>query len=132
MANDWLTDIVLVNENRDEAAAGDVRVFRSADAACSCLEHWWVENAEGFAFTAAGERLTLGVDERERVIVVDRQPTPNGQEIVRGWLQAYAAAVLEARRVKAGRGKLELARFEERGQLPSSIEGLIAYVGLEG
>jgi len=132
MANDWLADIVLLNDNPDEATAGDVSVFRSAGAACSCLEHWWVENGEGFAFAANGERLILGVDEKERVFVVDRQPTPDGHEIVRGWLQSYAGAVLKARRTKAARGKLALAPFEERGQLPSSIEGLLAYVGLEG
>src|SRR4051794_25595672 len=101
MAGDWLGNIVVVNENRDEAAAGDVSVFRSADDACRHLEHWWVENGEGFALTASGERLTLGVDEKDRVVVVDRQATPDGQAIVRGWLQAYAAAVLEARRAKA-------------------------------
>ena len=131
MADDWLTDIVVLNENRDEATAGDVSVFRSADDACGWLEHWWVENGEGFAFTATGERLTLGVDERDRVIVVDRQATPHGPEIVHGWLQAYATAVLEARRVKAARGKLDLTPSEVLGQLPTSIEGLVAYVGFD-
>ena len=131
MADKWLSDIVVVNENHEEATAGDVSVFRSADDACSHLEHWWVQNGEGFAYTASGERLTLDVDGRDRVIVVDRQAAPHGPSIVRGWLHAYAAAVLEARRVKAARGKLALAPSEKMGQLPSSIEGLIAYVGFE-
>ena len=49
MAEDWLSDIVVVNESRDETTAGDVSVYRSADEACRSLEHWWVENGEGFA-----------------------------------------------------------------------------------
>jgi hypothetical protein len=130
MANDWLTDIVVVNESRDEAIAGDISVFRSAGEACSWLEHWWVENGEGFAFTAAGVRLALGVDERNtRVIVTGQQAVPNGGQVVEGWLRASASAVLEARRTKAGKGKAVLSPSEERGQLPTSVEGLIAYVG---
>lgn len=129
MENDWLTDIVVVNESRDEATTGDISVFRSAGEACMWLEHWWVENAEGFAFTAAGVRLALGVDERNsRVIVTGQQAVPNGAEVVKGWLRSYASAVLDARRTKAGKGKAALSPSEERGQLPTSVEGLIAYV----
>jgi hypothetical protein len=129
MANDWLADIVVVNESRDEATAGDVSVFRSAGEACSWLEHWWVENGQGFAFTAAGDRLMLGVDDKDRVIVTSQQDTPGGAEVVLGWLRAYAVAVLDARRAKAEKGKATLSRSEEREQLPTSVEGLIAYVG---
>jgi hypothetical protein len=131
MTNDWLADIVVVNENRHEATAGDISVFRSAGEACSWLEHWWVENGEGFAFTAAGDRLTLGVDDKDRVIVAGQQDTPGGTEIVLGWLRAYAAAVLDARRALAKKGKVTLSRPEEQGLLPESVEGLIAYVGFE-
>lgn len=128
--DDWLADIVVLNETRDEARAGDVSVFRSAGEACAYLEHWWVENGEGFAFTAAGHRLTLGVDASDSVIVVGRDDaTPSGVEVVRDWLRAYAAAVLEARRAKARIGKTTLGGFEQSGQLPESTEGLIAYVG---
>jgi hypothetical protein len=129
MTNDWLADIVVVNESRDETTAGDVSIYRSAGEACSSLEHWWVENREGFAFTAKGDRLTLGVDEKNRVIVTSQQIAPGGTEVVLGWLRAYAAAVLDARRTMAGKGKAALSRSEERDQLPISIEGLIAYVG---
>lgn len=59
MGNGWLADIVVVNENRDEATVGDVSVYRSVGEACRALEHWWVENGEGFAFTASGDRLVL-------------------------------------------------------------------------
>ena len=95
------------------------------------MEHGWVENGEGFAFTAAGDRLTLGVDENGRVVVTSRQHANGGPEIVSGWLRAHAAAVLDARRGRAKRGKATLSRFEEQGQLPTSVEELIAYAGFE-
>ena len=123
-----LADIVIVNENKDEASAGDVSVFRSASEACAWLEHWWVEDGEGFAFTATGDRLTLGVDD-EAVVVIGRQATPDGPAIVREWLRASALAVLEARRAKARKGRATLSRVEEQGLLPTSVEELIAYVG---
>ena len=53
-----LAEIVIVNENGDEATADEVTVFRNAEAACGWLEHWWVENGQGSAYTASGERLT--------------------------------------------------------------------------
>ena len=69
--------------------------------------------------------------EKQRVIVTGQQDAPGGTEVVMGWLRAYAAAVLDARRTKAEKGKATLSRSEERGQLPTSVEGLIAYVGFE-
>ena len=57
MRQDWLADVVIVNESRDEAAVGDLSVFRSVGEACAKLEPWWVQDREGFAYTAAGERL---------------------------------------------------------------------------
>ena len=115
MASNWLDDIVVVNESRDEVTAGDVSVFRSAGEACNRLEHRWVDNGEGFAFTATGERLTLGVDEKNQVTVTGRQLAPEGTEVVLGWLRAYAATVLDTRRAKATKGNVKLSRSEERG-----------------
>jgi hypothetical protein len=85
-----------------------------------------VENGDGFAFTATGERLTLGVY-GDAVIVLDRQADPHGPEIVHRWLSAHAAAVLEARRAKARKGGLTLSTLEEMGLLPTAIEALIGY-----
>ncbi len=132
MTSDWLADIIIVNESGDERRPGDVMVFRSAGEMSGYLEHWWVEEGYGFAFTAAGERLTLGVDGEERVVVADRQVVPEGEKIVLGWLRASAAARLDARRAKAAKRKAVLGASEMRGQLPASIEGLIAYVGFDG
>ena len=132
MAHDWLTDIVVVNENASEPAAGDVSIFRSEGDACQWLEHWWVESGEGFAFTAVGDRVLLEVESNRRVRAAGREPTAGGKEIVLQWLRARAASVLAARRAKAARGSAALAPFEERGELPASVEGLIAYVGFDG
>src|SRR4051812_20566507 len=127
-----LAEIVVVNENRDETTAGDVTIFQSADAACGWLEHWWVEDGEGSAFTASGERLRLGVDDRDRVVVVGREATPDGATLVHNWLRAAATSVLEAPRVKAPRGKVILSSNEQEGRLPASVEELVAYVGFTG
>ena len=129
MRDSWLDDIVVVNESRAEAVPGDVSVYRSAGEACRALEHWWVENAEGFAFTAAGDRLSLGVAGGDTVVVASQEPAVSGSDIVRRWLRGYAKAVLDARQAKALEGKVVLSRLEDLGQLPSSVEGLIAYVG---
>ncbi|WP_126174524.1 hypothetical protein [Altericroceibacterium xinjiangense] len=131
MAEDWRADIILVNESADETTPGDVSVFRSLGEACRWLEPWWVENHEGFAFTATGARLTLGMDSNNSVIVVRQEHVPHGPKIVLGWLCACATAVLDARRSKAERGKAVLSRSEEQGQLPLTTEGLIAYVGFQ-
>jgi len=129
MTDAWLDDVVIVNESRDERQAGDVSIFRNAMEACGWLEHWWVENGEGFAFTAAGDRLMLAADNNDRVYVADRQEVADGSEIVRGWLLATATALLETRRAKVGKGKLHFGAAEKNGELPASIEGLIAYLG---
>lgn len=127
-----LAEIVVVNESRDESTAGDVTIFRNAKAACSWLEHWWVAEAQGSAFTASGDRLILGVDERNAVVVTGREATQEGATLVQNWLRTAATAVLEARRAKAARGKRTLSAFEREGRLPISIEELITYVGFTG
>jgi len=124
----WLFDIVVVNESDDEATAGDVSVFRSAGEACRYLESWWVTENLGVAFTAAGERLSLGI-QGEAVVVLERNETPGGEAIVQKWLRHSAAAVLGARKTKAAKFKAALGKCEEQGMLPDSIEGLIAYIG---
>lgn len=128
----WLADVVLVNESHDVRAPGDVLLFRSAGEACRYLEGWWVEDEEGFVFTAAGERLDLGVDNSGDVVVERREPCADGETIVLGWLRASAAARLATRRSRAARGRAVLSAAEERGDLPGTVEGLIAYIGFTG
>jgi len=127
----WLNDIVLINESNDESVAGDVGIFRSVGEACRYLEDWWVRDQEGFAFTASGERLVLAVHASNRVVVNRREVCTNGQTVVQNWLKHSAASVLAARTIRSTKGKVALAPFEESGQLPDTVEGLIAYVGFD-
>ncbi|MBK8157416.1 MAG: hypothetical protein IPK59_00905 [Rhodospirillaceae bacterium] len=120
-----------MNESRDVSSAGAVSVFRSAGEACRYLEHWWVENSEGFAFSATGHHLVLGVDSNGSVIVTATEPHADGGAIVLSWLSALAESVLEARRVRATQGKSILGIHDESGRLPRTIEGLVAYVGFD-
>jgi hypothetical protein len=124
----WLHDIILVNDGPKTLEPGDVSVFRSAGDACSYLEPWWVEERHGMAFNAFGEKVSLGTDD-SRVVVKGYQRHPDGEEIVLCWLNYSARAILEARLHKAAKGKLRLGEAETKGVLPTSVEGLVAYVG---
>ncbi|WP_133175354.1 hypothetical protein [Sphingomonas oleivorans] len=126
---DWLEDVVIVNESPDERVVGDVSLFRNAGDACRRLEQWWVEDQEGFAFTASGARLILAVDASNNVVVERREACADGTDIIKGWLRSSANAMLEARRQRARQGKINLGEAETRGVLPGTIEGLIAYLG---
>lgn len=128
MTDNWLSEIVVVNESSDEAVAGDVVIFRHAGDACAWLEHWWVEDKEGFAITAAGHRIVLGVGAKRDVIIAGMEEVPTGSDVVRSWLQSVASGVLEERTRKAKKGKLRLSPSEAHSQLPTSAEGLIAYI----
>ncbi|MFN4041340.1 MAG: hypothetical protein ACK4I0_06730 [Brevundimonas sp.] len=128
MTDNWLSEIVVVNESPDETVAGDVSIFRHAGDACAHLEYWWVEDKEGFAMTAAGHRVELGVGAKRDVIIVGMEEVPTGTEVVRSWLHSVATHVLEKRSHKAKRGKLRLSPSEAQGHLPASSEALIAYI----
>lgn len=129
--NGWLSDVVVLNESSDMRVAGDVTLFRSAGEACTWIEPWWVANQEGFAFTAAGERLVLEVTPEQNVRVERREPHPDGEAIVLDWLRSNALHLLETRKARAEKGHLGPGGFEERGELPDTIEGLIAYIGFQ-
>lgn len=121
--------VVVLNESRDIRRPGDVSVFRDTDAMCRWLEPWWVEDGEGFALSAAGERILLGV-EGARVVVTGREPLADGPEIVRAWLADAAAAAMRARRERTA-GSMPLGRrsLTAEGAPPATIGGLIAYLG---
>lgn len=126
-----LADVVIVNESPADDLPGAVSVFRSEGEACQYLEYWWVQNGEGFAFTATGVQLILDAEEFGQVFVRDRVLRPDGTEIVLRCLEATARHMLDVRREKAAKRKVILAGFEERGDLPGSIAGLIAYIGFD-
>lgn len=125
----WLDEVIVVNESKDERTPGDVSIYRSEGDAFTHLEAWWVENAEGFVFTASGVRLILGVGLSGEVIVARREADPEGPDIVLGWLRALAQVTLEARNRVAQNGKAILSQAEEQGALPTTLEGLLAYIG---
>ena len=128
MTDQWLSEIVVVNETCDEAVAGDVSIFRHAGDACAHLEPWWVEDREGFAITAAGHRIELGVGAKRDVIIAGIEEVPTGTDVVRAWLYSLASVLLAERTRKAENGKLRLSPSEAHGRLPTSSEGLIAYI----
>lgn len=128
MADKWLSEIVVVNESSGEAVAGDVSIFRHAGDACAHLEYWWVEDKEGFTITAAGHRIELGVGSQREVIIAGMEEVPTGSDVVRSWLHSIANGVLEERTRRAKKGKLRLSPSEAHGDLPTSPEGLIAYI----
>lgn len=129
-APNWLDEVVVLNESKDENSPGDVSIHRSEGDALAGLEDWWVENSEGFAFTASGVRLVLAVGPSGGVFVERREACPEGAAIVLGWLQALGRTTLEARHRVAREGKAVLTGAEEEGVLPETAEGLIAYIGL--
>ena len=45
----WLRDVIVVNESSEIEKPSDANIFRNGESACRYLEHWWVENEEGFA-----------------------------------------------------------------------------------
>jgi hypothetical protein len=128
-ALNWLDEVVVLNESKWENVPGDVSVHRSEGDAFNAIEAWWVENSEGFAFSATGVRLRLGVGPSGEVIVVRREDCPEGADIVRGWLQALAQTTLEARNRVAENGRAVLSQAEEERALPTTTEGLLAYIG---
>lgn len=131
MTDNWLSEIVVLNESHDEAVVGDVSIFRHADDACAYLEDWWVEDKEGFAITAAGHRIRLGIGAKRDVVIVDTEQAPTGADVVQTWLHSLADSVLAARTHEANKGKMRLSPSELRGQLPSSTAGLIAYISMK-
>lgn len=129
MADFDLQHVIVVNESRRESVAGDVELFRNAEEACGYLEHWWVEDGEGFALTGVGHRVVLGVDGSRRVVVERIEPQVDGPALVRRWLRSAAQSVLEARQFRAQKKRATLSDMEMRGEIPATIEELVAYIG---
>ena len=128
-ALNWLDEVVILNESKDENVPGDISLYRSEGDALNDIEAWWVEDSEGFAFSATGVRLVLGVAPSGEVIVVRREECSEGPAIVLGWLKALAQSTLESRNRVARKGWAILSCAEEERALPTSVEGLLAYIG---
>lgn len=50
----WLDEVIIVNDSKEERVAGDVSVYRSEGDALGHMEAWAVADSEVHAFTANG------------------------------------------------------------------------------
>lgn len=130
MDDKWLAQVVVVNDNTDISVGGDVSIFRNGMEACTHLEPWWVEAGEGLALTGTGERVVFGID-GPRVVIVRCEPYGEGMALLNNWLRHAAIGVLATRMKRARTNRAALTADEARGEVPRSIEGLIAYVGFQ-
>ncbi|MDX6806284.1 hypothetical protein SCD90_09420 [Terrihabitans sp. PJ23] len=120
-----------MNESSEEQTPGDVSVFRSIGGAMQWLEPWWFAEGHGTILTASGERLSMRESPRGYVELDRCEPDAEGERLVREWLHHKAKAILQVRRERAVKGRAILASHEKSGLLPSTVEGLIAYVGFD-
>lgn len=129
----WLDEVVILNDSDgtsiEESMPGDVSMYRSEGDALRALEPWAVKDSQIFAFNAAGKRLVLGLGSAGQVIVVRREDCSDGSEIVLKLLTSLAQTTVDARVRIAQKGKVVLSGYEQDGALPTTIEGLIAYIG---
>jgi hypothetical protein len=124
----WLDDVIVVNENCDPLVAGDVQIYRNEGDVGRQLEHWYVGDVEHLALTRTGQKAALGL--RDKLVVVERlESFPAGPALLNRWLEATAQHLLSVRTERAQKGKAQLGTLEARGVLPTTTEGLIAYIG---
>ena len=131
----WLHDVVIYNESDEYAAPGDISVHRNVAEMCVGLEAWMVEGGGiGFALNGLGHRIDLEMEGDTAIGHVRRdEPDP---DMVKIWLRHMALAILETRRHRAKKHWLwgtrdRLGPQEERGVLPETVEGLLAYIHLK-
>lgn len=131
--SNWLNEVVIINDSDgasiEESMPGDVSIYRSEGDAIRYLEPWAVEQSQIFAFNAVGQRLVLGLGAAGQVIIVRREDCSDGPDIVLKWLRSLTQTTLNARVRFAQNGRVVLGGYEEVGALPTTIEGLIAYIG---
>jgi hypothetical protein len=124
----WLDDVIIVNESSDPEIAGDVQIYRNEGDVGRQLEHWYVSDVEHLALTGTGQKAALGL--RGKLVVVDRvEPFPAGPSLLSTWLEATARHSLSVRTERARKGQTQLGALGARGVLPTTTEGLIAYIG---
>ncbi|MEP3275867.1 MAG: hypothetical protein ABJN26_15895 [Stappiaceae bacterium] len=132
----WLSDVAILNENFRFSEAGDVAVYRNIADMCEKLEHWFVEENHGFALTGNGLPIELSTDGERVFGKVSEQKKPE-PAILKGWLISAAAALRDARIYQADKrglklfGSTNIGLAERSGILPETVEGLIAYLGMD-
>ena len=136
--DDWLADVVVINDTDAYGLAGDVQIFRNVGELIDYLESWYVEeNHEHYILTGTGRPMKLGLEERSSwrgtwkdiVVADDGAEQPSDVETLMTWLTAMAEHLRGLRQKQAEKGKVVLGDREKDGALPSTVEGLIAYIG---
>ena len=130
----WLADVAVLNSNPRFNEPGDVQIFRNISDMCSELEPWFVEEQEGYALNGNGEpiELTTDGDVVFGKVVLGEEPEVS---VLKEWLVSAAKSLRDARIYKADKpgikffASTQIGEAERQGILPTSIEGLIAYVG---
>lgn len=124
----WLADVVILNESSDRDIAGDVSIFRSFGDAELKLEPWYVLDECFFALNGLGQVLEFTTD-HGRTLAKVTDATATDIETLRNWLSATAEHYRDVRAEKSKKRKCAPGVQEAKGILPTSIEGLIAFVG---
>jgi len=135
-SDSWLTDVTILNESAQFSEAGDVTVYRNIADMCEYIEPWFGEQKLGYALTGNGLPITLTTDGKSVFgeVLDDGEPDT---AVLTGWLMSLAASVRDARLYKAKKrrlfafGSTNAGSVELDGQLPRSIEGLLAYVSIK-
>jgi len=101
--NEDLSTIAILNESRRADVGGDVSLFRHVSGLARYVEPIDVRNGEYFAYTLAGQRLDLIVENgKVRVVGSDRQE--DHSRFVRQLIEYAADTVLRARKQRGDKG----------------------------
>lgn len=127
-SQEWLRDVVVINENKDVRIAGDVELYRSAGDLGRKIEPWYINDVEFLALNGLGQTLVLKTYGSEISISIDSSIEPDAALLL-ALLQAAAQGMRDARIFRSSKRKLTLGPMESKGILPTTVEGLVAYVG---
>lgn len=127
----WLKELIVLNEllaRDDPWLAGDVVIFQSALGLQNHLQPWWINEVAHYALSGIGDRVILGV--RGGKVVVERtEECPQGPEMLREWLEPTAKRIHQMRADAHKKHKVAAGSLLPDGEMPQTLEGLIAYVG---
>lgn len=128
MSENWLSDVIVINETNNSEDVGDLSIFRSLGDACRKVEPWYADEVNFYALNGLGQSLefTSSGYTTKASTLTEVEPNPH---LLLFWLSQSAKDVFEARQYKASKNELVLGLAESSHILPSTIEGLIAYIG---
>lgn len=127
----WLKELIVLNELMafdDPWLPGDVVIFQSALGLRNHLQPWWITETAHFALSGIGDRVFLGV-RGDKVIVERTEECSQGVEMLRAWLEPTAKRIHEMRADAYRKHKVATGSLLPDGEMPQSLEGLIAYIG---